>query len=123
MVFTRHLEEVMAALYQLGNRPLCPAKCTTKDEKELSSQERKNCREALQSLLGKAPPGPGASGASRSPLSQASPCLRRLCGQLLSERLMQPNGVQFVLCAIQEWCAEGESDRRKCDSIARILAA
>uniref|UniRef100_A0A4W5RE39 Transport and golgi organization 6 homolog n=1 Tax=Hucho hucho TaxID=62062 RepID=A0A4W5RE39_9TELE len=139
MVYTRHLGDVMAALCQLGYRP---EKGTTKEEKEISKEERKNCREALQNLLGKvyqpivikellilqggpkqAPPGPGTSGGNRSPLSQAPPWLRRLCGQLLSERLMQPNGVQSVVRAILEGGAGGESDWRKCDGVARILAA
>lgn len=139
MVYTRHLGDVMAALCQLGYRP---EKGTTKEEKEISKEERKNCREALQKLLGKvyqpivikellilqggpkqAPPGPGTSGGNRSPLSQAPPWLRRLCGQLLSERLMQPNGVQSVMRAILEGGAGGESDWRKCDGVARILAA
>ncbi|XP_020311620.1 transport and Golgi organization protein 6 homolog [Oncorhynchus kisutch] len=139
MVYTRHLGDVMAALCQLGYRP---EKGTTKEEKEISKEERKNCREALQKLLGKvyqpivikellilqggpkqAPPGHGTSGGNRSPLSQAPPWLRRLCGQLLSERLMQPNGVQSVVRAILEGGAGGESDWRKCDGVARILAA
>lgn len=142
MVYTRHLGDVMAALCQLGYRPHRPEKNTTKEEKEISKEECKNCREALQKLLGKvyqpivikellilqggpkqAPPGPGTSGGNRSPLSQAPPWLRRLCGQLLSERLMQPNGVQSVLRAILEGGAGGESDWRKCDGVARILAA
>uniref|UniRef100_A0A8C7Q392 Transport and golgi organization 6 homolog n=1 Tax=Oncorhynchus mykiss TaxID=8022 RepID=A0A8C7Q392_ONCMY len=131
MVYTRHLGDVMAALCQLGYRP---EKGTTKEEK-ISKEERKNCREALQKLLGKVyqpivikellilQGGPGTSGGNRSPLSQAPPWLRRLCGQLLSERLMQPNGVQSVMRAILEGGAGGESDWRKCDGVARILAA
>uniref|UniRef100_A0A4W5RE59 Transport and golgi organization 6 homolog n=1 Tax=Hucho hucho TaxID=62062 RepID=A0A4W5RE59_9TELE len=131
MVYTRHLGDVMAALCQLGYRP---EKGTTKEEK-ISKEERKNCREALQNLLGKVyqpivikellilQGGPGTSGGNRSPLSQAPPWLRRLCGQLLSERLMQPNGVQSVVRAILEGGAGGESDWRKCDGVARILAA
>ncbi|KAK6318332.1 hypothetical protein J4Q44_G00116230 [Coregonus suidteri] len=142
MVYTRHLGDVMAALCHLGYRPHRPEKGTTKEEKELSKEERKNCREALQKLLGKvyqpivikellilqggpkqAPPSPGTSGGNRSHLSQATPWLRCLCGQLLSERLMQPNGVQSVVRAILEGGAGGESDWRKCDGVARILAA
>lgn len=45
--------------------------------------------------------GPGVSG-SRPALGSAPAWLRRLCGQLLSERLMQPNGVQAVVRAILE---------------------
>lgn len=44
----------------------------------------------------------GSSGgsSSRAALGSAPAWLRRWCGQLLSERLMQPNGVQAVVRAI-----------------------
>lgn len=44
---------------------------------------------------------PGVSG-SRLFLASTPAWLRRLCGQLLSERLMQPSGVQAVVRAILE---------------------
>ncbi|NXQ86023.1 TNG6 protein, partial [Nyctibius grandis] len=63
--------------------------------------------------------------------------LRRLCGQLLSERLMRPNGVQAVVRGIMEGTGVGLSagvaggagaeaaavDWRKCDAVAKILAS
>lgn len=58
---------------------------------------------------GRVGPGPsagaGAASGSRAPLPQAPAWLRRLCGQLLSERLMQPGGVQYVVRAILEGSA------------------
>ncbi|NWZ28282.1 TNG6 protein, partial [Asarcornis scutulata] len=66
--------------------------------------------------------------------------LRRLCGQLLSERLMRPSGVQAVVRGIMEGTgalsfplsvrgaggtdAEAAAvDWRKCDAVAKILAS
>ncbi|XP_060041241.1 transport and Golgi organization protein 6 homolog isoform X2 [Erinaceus europaeus] len=59
--------------------------------------------------------------------------LRRLCGQLLSERLMRPSGVQAVVRGILEGAGAGTAggsdaeataaDWKKCDLIARILAS
>ncbi|XP_077424647.1 transport and Golgi organization protein 6 homolog isoform X2 [Vanacampus margaritifer] len=106
---------------------------------ELREEERKNSREALQSLLvkvyqpvvikellilqgGAKQSGPvGSSSGSRSRTTPG--WLRRLCGQLLSERLMQSNGVQAVVRAILEGGTGDESDWKKCDSIAKILTA
>lgn len=53
-----------------------------------------------------------AAGANsnRSTLVPAPSWLRRLCGQLLSERLMQPRGVQSIVKAILEG-GNGESKR------------
>ncbi|XP_071775470.2 transport and Golgi organization protein 6 homolog [Centroberyx gerrardi] len=140
LVFTRHLGDVMAALCQLGYRPHRAEGGGTRGEKELSTEERKTCREALKSLLGKVyqpivikellilqggpkQSGPAGSSGSRAALGSAPAWLRRLCGQLLSERLMQPNGVQAVVRAILEGGTGGESDWRKCDGVARILVA
>ncbi|XP_051917982.1 transport and Golgi organization protein 6 homolog [Hippocampus zosterae] len=139
LVFTRHLGDVIAALCQLGYQPQ-KSKMTssTKNVQELSEEERRNSRDALQSLLvkvyqpvvikellilqgGAKQSGPlGSSASSRS--RGAPDWLRRLCGQLLSERLMQPNGVQAVVRAILEG-GTGGSDWKKCDSIAKILTA
>ncbi|XP_054632065.1 transport and Golgi organization protein 6 homolog isoform X2 [Dunckerocampus dactyliophorus] len=139
LVFTRHLGDVMAALCQLGYQPQQSEGSTSKDVKDLSEEERGNCQEALRHLLGKVyqpvvikellilqggtkQPGPvGRSNASKD--RTASSWLRRLCGHLLSERLMQPNGVRAVVRAILEGGTGGESDWKKCDGIARILAA
>ncbi|NXA35043.1 TNG6 protein, partial [Eudromia elegans] len=58
--------------------------------------------------------------------------LRRLCGQLLSERLLRPRGVHAVVRGIVEgtggeWGGSGAEaaavDWRKCDVVAKILAA
>ncbi|NXU80737.1 TNG6 protein, partial [Oreotrochilus melanogaster] len=55
--------------------------------------------------------------------------LRRLCGQLLSERLVRPNGVQAVVRGIMEGTGGGAGteaaavDWRKCDAVAKILAS
>ncbi|XP_029909812.1 transport and Golgi organization protein 6 homolog [Myripristis murdjan] len=140
LVFTRCLGDIMAALCQLGYRPHRAEGGGAQTEKELNLEERKSCREALKGLLGKVyqpivvkellilqggPKQSGAAGSSssRAALGSAPPWLRRLCGQLLSERLMQPNGVQAVIRAILEGGTGGESDWRKCDGVARILVA
>ncbi|KAK2841758.1 hypothetical protein Q5P01_011958 [Channa striata] len=145
LVFTRHLGDVMAALCQLGYQPLRAERAGNEEEKmhNLCAEERRTCRESLRSLLGKVyqpivikellilQGGPKQSGAvgssggssSRAALGSAPAWLRRLCGQLLSERLMQPNGVQAVVRAILEGGSGGESDWRKCDGVARILVA
>nr|XP_046250664.1 transport and Golgi organization protein 6 homolog [Scatophagus argus] len=142
LVFTRHLGDVMAALCQLGYQPQRPERRGTEEKvQELSAEECRTCREALKSLLGKVyqpivikellilQGGPKQSGAvgrssgssSRAALGSAPAWLRRLCGQLLSERLMQPNGVQAVVRAILGGGTGDESDWRKCDGVARIL--
>ncbi|NXE02776.1 TNG6 protein, partial [Chaetorhynchus papuensis] len=65
----------------------------------------------------------------------ASAWLRRLCGHLLSERLLRPGGVQAVVRGVLEgtdgeWGALGGAgteaaalDWRKCDAVGKILAA
>ncbi|XP_054476593.1 transport and Golgi organization protein 6 homolog isoform X2 [Anoplopoma fimbria] len=141
LVFTRHLGDVLAALCQLGYQPRGTEGRGTEEVQELSAEERQTCKEALKSLLGKVyqpmiikellilQGGPKQSGAvgssgassSRAALGSAPTWLKRLCGQLLSERLMQPNGVQAVVRAILEGGTGGESDWRKCDCVAKIL--
>ncbi|XP_035275672.1 transport and Golgi organization protein 6 homolog isoform X1 [Anguilla anguilla] len=149
LIFTRHLGDVMAGLCQLGYRPHRPEGANTESDKGISMEERLNCRKALQGILGKvyqpivikellilqggpkqAPPTGRGGGGPRQPLAQALPWLRRLCGQLLSERLMQPSGVQAVVRAVLEGAGGGgagsgpaSSDWRKCDMVARVLAA
>ncbi|KAM7396145.1 hypothetical protein PAMP_019212 [Pampus punctatissimus] len=145
LVFTRHLGDVMAALCQLGYQPHRADGCSTeeKEMQELSAEERRTCREALKSLLGKVyqpivikellilqggpkqsrPVGSSSGSSSRAALASAPAWLRRLCGQLLSERLMQSKGVQAVVRAILEGGTGGESDWRKCDGVAKILVA
>uniref|UniRef100_A0A3Q2ZLE9 Transport and golgi organization 6 homolog (Drosophila) n=1 Tax=Kryptolebias marmoratus TaxID=37003 RepID=A0A3Q2ZLE9_KRYMA len=128
LVFTRHLGDVMAALCQLGHQPHRDAD-RVKNFLLLSFK-------ALRSLLGKVyqpivikellilQGGPKQVAG----LGSAPAWLRRLCGQLLSERLMQPNGVQAVVRAVLEGgtahsAGGGDSDWRKCDAVARILSA
>nr|XP_061825761.1 transport and Golgi organization protein 6 homolog [Nerophis lumbriciformis] len=140
LVFTRHLGDVMAALCQLGYQPQLSEGSTTKDVKELhEEEERRNCQDALKCLLGKVyqpvvikellilqggNKQSGTVGSASGSTDRRTPSwLRRLCGHLLSERLMQPNGVRAVIRAILEGGTGGESDWRKCDGIARILAA
>uniref|UniRef100_A0A8B9KYV5 Transport and golgi organization 6 homolog (Drosophila) n=1 Tax=Astyanax mexicanus TaxID=7994 RepID=A0A8B9KYV5_ASTMX len=132
LVFTRHLGDLMAALCQLGYRPHRP-----EGDSGLTVEERRNCKQQLQGLLGrvyqpivikellvlqggpKVSPGSSAGGKT---LAQAPAWLRRLCGQLLSERLIQPNGVQAVVRVILEGSGGGDSDWRKCDAVAKIVA-
>ncbi|XP_056622852.1 transport and Golgi organization protein 6 homolog isoform X2 [Triplophysa dalaica] len=141
-VFTRHLGDIMAALCQLAYRPHRPEGDGTKSNKGLTVEERKSCREALHNLLGKvyqpivikellvlqggpkqASSGSRSGSAGGKALTQAPAWLRRLCGQLLSDRLMQPYGVQAVVRAILEGHGGGDSDWKKCDAVAKILAA
>ncbi|XP_069575525.1 transport and Golgi organization protein 6 homolog [Brachyistius frenatus] len=137
LLFTRHLGDVMAALSQLGYEP------HREEERPLGAEERRTCRDALKKLLAKVyqpmvvkelltlqggprqsgPAGCSGGSGSRAGLGSAPAWLRRLCGRLLSERLMQPHGVQAVVRAVLEGGAGGESDWRKCDAVARILVA
>lgn len=57
-----------------------------------------NRSEILLSSFKSGPGGPS----SRTGPGSAPAWLRRLCGQLLSERLMQPGGVQAVVRAVLE---------------------
>ncbi|KFP19187.1 Transport and Golgi organization protein 6, partial [Egretta garzetta] len=73
------------------------------------------------------PPSPGEE--TKPALVRAPAWLRRLCGQLLSERLMRPSGVQAVVRGILEGTGGGMGaeaaavDWRKCDTVAKILAS
>uniref|UniRef100_A0A3P9IVY3 Transport and golgi organization 6 homolog (Drosophila) n=1 Tax=Oryzias latipes TaxID=8090 RepID=A0A3P9IVY3_ORYLA len=137
LVFTRHLGDMMAALSQLGHEP------QKEGERWLRSDECRACKVALKGLLEKvyqpivikellilhggpkqvARLGSSSTSGGRAGLRSAPAWLRRLCGQLLSERLMQPHGVQAVVRAVLEGGTGGESDWRKCDAVARILVA
>ncbi|CAH2323960.1 transport and Golgi organization 6 homolog [Pelobates cultripes] len=152
LLLTNHLGDLMAGLCQLG---FCPIKAkaenkTTANPKDLTENERVQCKEALRSLLdqvyqplvirqllllqggpkqGTCPPGI----ASKTQRVPAPPWLRRLSGQLLSERLMKPHGVQAVVRGILEGAGDGAaggrdaeaaaSNWKKCDAVARILAS
>ncbi|XP_075998713.1 transport and Golgi organization protein 6 homolog [Genypterus blacodes] len=135
-VFMWHLGDVMAALCQLGYQPHRAEASRPEEKDKLSAEERRMYRDTLKSLLGKVyqpvvikellilqgtakQSNPVESG--RVSLSSSPSWLRRLCGQLLSERLMQPKGVQAVVKAILNGGTGGEPDWRKCNCIARIL--
>uniref|UniRef100_H2RPL6 Transport and golgi organization 6 homolog (Drosophila) n=1 Tax=Takifugu rubripes TaxID=31033 RepID=H2RPL6_TAKRU len=129
VVFMQHLNDLMAALCQLGYQTEC---VKGSDAEKLSAEECQACREALKGLLRNIyqpiviqqllllqnGPKKGSAGSLAEPGSSPG-WLRRLCGQLLSERLMQPRGVHAVVTAI---LGQGETlDWRKCEAVARIL--
>ncbi|KAK2545612.1 Tango6, partial [Columba livia] len=132
-----HLGLLLAGLCVLGHGP--PALC-----EGVSEAERARCRETLRHILDRvypplavrellmlqgrhkqSPPAPGEG----TKLARAPAWLRRLCGQLLSERLLRPSGVQAVVRGIMEGTGGGAGaeaaavDWRKCDVVAKILAA
>ncbi|XP_075709442.1 transport and Golgi organization protein 6 homolog [Rhinoderma darwinii] len=152
LLFTQHLGDLMAGLCQLG---YCPTKVNADQGikgnlKNLKECERCQCKEALIGLLdqlyqplvireliilqGTPRQGPRPSGAAASLQRVPAPAwLRRLSGQLLSERLMRSNGVQAVVRGILEDAGVGvaggreaeaaASNWKKCDAIAKILAS
>ncbi|XP_006027919.1 transport and Golgi organization protein 6 homolog [Alligator sinensis] len=153
LLLTRHLGDLLAGLCQLGFGPTegkGEQARPPEEPKGLTEEKRTHCRKALQSILDQVyqplvvrellilqggsrqslhSPGKEA----QRPLAQAPAWLRRLCGQLLSERLMRPSGVQAVVRGILEGAGTGAAggsnaeaaaaDWRKCDMIARILAS
>ncbi|XP_037733713.1 transport and Golgi organization protein 6 homolog isoform X5 [Chelonia mydas] len=153
LILTRHLGDLIAGLCQLG---FCPTKGKGEQArpleqlKGLTEEQRTRSREALKSVLDRVYQplvvqellvlqggskqclqSPGQE--VKQPLAQAPAWLRRLCGQLLSERLMKPSGVQAVVRGIMEGAGIGvaggsgaeaaAADWRKCDMVARILAS
>uniref|UniRef100_A0A674JV88 Transport and golgi organization 6 homolog n=1 Tax=Terrapene triunguis TaxID=2587831 RepID=A0A674JV88_9SAUR len=146
LILTRHLGDLIAGLCQLG---FCPTKGKGEPVifQGLTEEQRTHCREALKSVLDRVyqplvvrellvlQGGSKQSPAQevKQPLAQAPAWLRRLCGQLLSERLMRPSGVQAVVRGIMEGPGTGAAggsgaeaaaaDWRKCDMVARILAS
>ncbi|XP_041047651.1 transport and Golgi organization protein 6 homolog [Carcharodon carcharias] len=158
LVLTRHLGDLLASLCQLGYSPnKCQLSSVSLEgsqqdrerQKGLTVAEQQGCQQALQNLLdrvyqplvikellilqGGAKPVASAMGGKARTLSQAPAWLRRRCGQLLSERLMKPSGVQAVVRGIVEGAGAGiaggqgaeaaAADWRKCDTVARILAS
>ncbi|CAM9429915.1 unnamed protein product [Bubo scandiacus] len=138
-LLTRHLGLLLAGLCLLGHGP-------TAHSEGVSEAERARCRETLQHILDRvyqplavrellvlqgrpkqSPPSPGEE--TKPALSRAPAWLRRLCGQLLSERLMRPSGVQAVVRGVMEGTGGGAGaeaaavDWRKCDAVAKILAS
>ncbi|KAG8437528.1 hypothetical protein GDO86_008294 [Hymenochirus boettgeri] len=143
LLLTHHLGDILAGLCQLG---YCPTK--TKNEqstvgtlKELTDCERNHCKDLLRDLLdrvyqplvvrellilqGGPRQGNRSSTNTGSERAPAPAWLRRLSGQLLSERLMRPNGVQTVVRGILEGVGAeaAASNWKKCDAIARILTS
>ncbi|XP_028624436.1 transport and Golgi organization protein 6 homolog [Grammomys surdaster] len=146
LIFCRHFGDIAAGLCQLGfcpnkRKPLVPV------EEVLTEEERTLSRRALRDILDQVyqplavrellilQGGPPQSCTDvKTQLRCRTPAwLRRLCGQLLSERLMRPNGVQAVVRGILEGAGAGAAggsgaeataaDWRKCDLIAKILAS
>uniref|UniRef100_A0A6G1RAS2 Transmembrane and coiled-coil domains 7 n=1 Tax=Hypotaenidia okinawae TaxID=2861861 RepID=A0A6G1RAS2_9GRUI len=112
----------------------------------VSESERAQCQETLRHILDRvyqplavrellilqgrpkqSSPSPGEE--TKPALARAPAWLRRLCGQLLSERLMRPSGVQAVVRGIMEGTGGGAgaeaaaADWRKCEAVAKILAS
>ncbi|XP_044283546.1 transport and Golgi organization protein 6 homolog isoform X1 [Varanus komodoensis] len=153
LILTQHLGDLLAGLCQLG---FCPVRKKSEEAKMpeeragLPEEERTRCKEALRGLLDRVyqplvvrellllqgGPKQGACSNRRGSeqcLAPAPAWLRRLCGQLLSERLMRPNGVQAVVRGILEGAGAGAvggsgaeaaaADWQKCDAVARILSS
>uniref|UniRef100_A0A8D0SF73 Transport and golgi organization 6 homolog n=1 Tax=Sus scrofa TaxID=9823 RepID=A0A8D0SF73_PIG len=115
LIFCRHFGDIAAGLCQLG---FCPTerKALNPEEEVLTEEERALSREALRDILdqvyqplavrelltlqGGAPQS--CTDGKTQVRCRAPAWLRRLCGQLLSERLMRPSGVQAVVRGILE---------------------
>ncbi|XP_014744999.1 PREDICTED: transport and Golgi organization protein 6 homolog [Sturnus vulgaris] len=130
-LLARHLRLLLFGLCGLGHGPaaLCQG---------ISEAERAQCREALRDILDRVYQPLAVQELlvlqgqpkQRSLGARAAPAwLRRLCGHLLSERLLRPGGVQAVVRGILEGTDGGASaeaaalDWRKCDAVGKILAA
>ncbi|XP_059507806.1 transport and Golgi organization protein 6 homolog isoform X2 [Stegostoma tigrinum] len=159
LILTRHLGDLLASLCQLAYSPnkyhlnLTSEEYSHQEDREkqkgLTDAEQHSCQQALRNLLdrvyqpivvkellilqgGTKQMAPACVGKTRT-FSQTPSWLRRRCGQLLSERLMKPNGIQAVVRGIVEGAGTGiaggqsaeaaAADWRKCDVVARILAS
>ncbi|KAM7332576.1 hypothetical protein ACRRTK_009284 [Alexandromys fortis] len=146
LIFCRHFGDIAAGLCQLG---FCPTKRKPPApvEEVLTEEERVLSRGALRDILDQVyqplavrellilqgGPPQSCTDVKTQLRCQAPAWLRRLCGQLLSERLMRPNGVQAVVRGILEGAGAGAAggsdaeataaDWKKCDLIAKILAS
>ncbi|XP_026312272.1 transport and Golgi organization protein 6 homolog isoform X1 [Piliocolobus tephrosceles] len=146
LIFCHHFGDITAGLCQLG---FCPTKrkLLTPAEEVLTEEERALCRGALRDMLDQVyqplavrellilqgGPPQSCTDVKTQLRCRAPAWLRRLCGQLLSERLMRPNGVQAVVRGILEGAGAGAAggsdaeataaDWKKCDLIAKILAS
>uniref|UniRef100_A0A2K6SKU3 Transport and golgi organization 6 homolog n=1 Tax=Saimiri boliviensis boliviensis TaxID=39432 RepID=A0A2K6SKU3_SAIBB len=115
LIFCHHFGDIAAGLCQLG---FCPtkSKLLTPAEEVLTEEERTLSRVALRDMLDQVyqplavrellilqgGPPQSCTDVKTQLRSRAPAWLRRLCGQLLSERLMRPNGVQAVVRGILE---------------------
>ncbi|XP_006730171.1 transport and Golgi organization protein 6 homolog [Leptonychotes weddellii] len=146
LIFCRHFGDIAAGLCQLG---FCPTKRSPlkPEEEVLTEEERTLSREALRDILDQVyqplavrellilqgGPPQSCTDEKTQVRCRAPAWLRRLCGQLLSERLMRPSGVQAVVRGILEGAGAGAAggsdaeaaaaDWKKCDLIAKILAS
>ncbi|XP_008138172.2 transport and Golgi organization protein 6 homolog [Eptesicus fuscus] len=146
LIFCRHFGDVAAGLCQLG---FCPTKRKSlkPEEEVLTEEERALSREALRDILDQVyqplavrellilqgGPPQSCTDVKTQVRCRAPAWLRRLCGQLLSERLMRSSGVQAVVRGILEGAGAGAAggsdaeataaDWKKCDLIAKILAS
>ncbi|XP_077888709.1 transport and Golgi organization protein 6 homolog isoform X2 [Ictidomys tridecemlineatus] len=118
LIFCRHFGDIAAGLCQLGfcptKKPLIPM------EEVLTEEERTVSRGALRDLLDQVyqplavrellilqgGPPQSCTDVKTQLRCRAPAWLRRLCGQLLSERLMRPSGVQAVVRGILEGAGE-----------------
>ncbi|KAF2986923.1 hypothetical protein EK904_008613, partial [Melospiza melodia maxima] len=102
----------------------------------VSDAERAQCREALGDILDRVYQPLAVQellvlqGQPKQRCPGAAPgWLRRLCGHLLSERLLKPSGVQAMVRGVLEGTDGGAGaeaaalDWRKCDAVGKILAA
>ncbi|XP_026540632.1 transport and Golgi organization protein 6 homolog [Notechis scutatus] len=149
LILVRHLGDLLAGLAQLG---FCPARKARvgAEMQDLTEGERSSCKEALQGLLDKVYQPlvvrellllqGGAKLASCPSQQKKEPCmasapawLQRLCGHLLSGRLLRPGGVQAVIRGILEGAGAGAvagssaeaaaADWQKCEAVAKILCS
>ncbi|XP_063168843.1 transport and Golgi organization protein 6 homolog [Candoia aspera] len=149
LILARHLGDLLAGLCQLG---FCPARRARvgAETQGLTEEEQSSCREALRGLLDRAYQPlvirellllQGGPKRASHPSKQNKECcltpapawLQRLCGHLLSGRLLKPGGVQAVIRGILEGAGAGAvggnsaeaavADWQKCDAIAKILSS
>ncbi|KAM7059212.1 transport and Golgi organization protein 6 homolog isoform 1-T1 [Molossus nigricans] len=146
LIFCRHFGDIAAGLCQMG---FCPTKRKPlkPEEEVLTEEERALSRKALRNILDQVyqplavrellilqgRPPQSCTDVKTQVRCRAPAWLRRLCGQLLSERLLRPSGVQAVVRGILEGAGAGAAggsdaeaaaaDWKKCDLIAKILAS
>ncbi|KAM3829044.1 transport and Golgi organization protein 6 homolog isoform 2-T2 [Vipera latastei] len=149
LILARHLGDLLAGLCQLAFGPASKAQAGAESQ-GLTEEERSSCKEALHGLLDKVYQPlvirellllqGGAKRASHPSQKNSMPgmapapaWLRRLCGHLLSGRLLRPGGVQAVIRGILEGAGAGAvggsgaeaaaADWQKCEAVAKILSS